>query len=148
MAIKRIGKLPQLGNAYIVDTKIEEIMNKIGVRGVEYAIQNHEFNNRTNNLEDSYGYAVYKDGAIKGSPFVTASKATQKVGGKSGHEEAVNFLKSYTPPYAGWTLVVVAGMVYASFVEFYYGLDVLQSSEVEAKSMADQLLKTIKWESR
>lgn len=149
MAIKRTsGSLPLLSNAKIMDIKMEEVMNKIGRIGVEWAIQNHEFNNRTKNLEDSYGYAVYKNGSIQGNPFVTNQNATKPKGGKYGHEEAIQFLKTYKPPYLGWTLVVVAAMEYAQFVEFYYKLDVLQSSEAEARQAADKLLRNIEWVSR
>lgn len=142
------GPLPNLSTEYILDTKLEEIMNAIGLAGVKWAIQNHGFNNRTHNLEDSYGYAVYKDGVMQGDVFITNPKATQTVRGKSGHDEAIKFLKGYSAATNGFSVVVVAGMEYASFVEFYYGLDVLQSSQVQAEQVANKLLRNIKWESR
>jgi len=149
VATKRTsGKLPLLGNQKIMDIKLEEIMNEIGRIGVSWAIQNHEFNNRTNNLEDSYGYAIYKNGSIQGQPFVTTPKASKSVRGKSGHDEAVKFLQAYDSFPTGWSVVVVAGMEYASFVEFYYGLDVLQGSEMIAKEAADKLLRNIQWTQR
>lgn len=128
-----------------MDVKLETVMNEIGMIGVEWAIQNHEFNNRTNNLEDSYGYAVYKDGIIQGQPFIPNPKATKPKGGKYGHEVTAAYLKNYTPSAVGWAVVIAAGMEYARFVQFYYYLDVLQGSEIVARSAADKLLKNIKW---
>jgi len=150
MAIKRIsGPLPQLANQKIMDTLIEEALHKIGQVGLKAAVQMHEFQNRTHNLEDSYGYAIYKAGTIVGSPVVLNPKATEtkKWKGKSysGHEEAVNFLNGYRPDSSGWTLVVVAGMFYASWVQNYYDLDVLQASQLEAEMAADKFLKGIQW---
>lgn len=147
MAIKRVGKLP-IVDPNIVNENIEKIMHEVGKIGVKWAVQNHEFSNRTGNLEDSYGYAVYFNGTISGSPFVTNPQATQRNEGESGHEEAVRFLSSYRPSNEGWTLVVVAGMSYANFVQFYYGLDVLQGSQVIAMAAIEKLFKETKWLSR
>jgi hypothetical protein len=148
MAIKRKGKLPLLPTEDDFNLKIETIFNKVGRYGVEWAIQNHEFRNRTGNLEDSYGYGVYKNGTIQGEPFITSPKATKPNNGKYGYREARDFLNSYRPSSDGWTLVVIAGMEYASFVQFYFDLDVLQGSEIMAKKEAINLFKKIKWTSR
>ena len=130
-----------------MDTLIEEALHKIGEVGLKAAVQMHEFQNRSFNLEDSYGYAVYKNGAIVGSPVVLNPKATEtkKWKGKSysGHKEAVDFLTEYKPDNMGWTLVVVAGMFYAAYVERYYNLDVLQSSQLQAEMAAEKFLKGI-----
>lgn len=128
-----------------MDTILAEKMAEIGQIGVEWAIQNHEFNNRTNNLEDSYGYAVYKDGQILGEPFVTNKSATSPKDGKFGHDQAIEFLRSYSAYPVGFSVVVCAATAYAEHVEFMYGLDVLQSSEVIARDAADRILKNIKW---
>ena len=149
MAIKRTSTLPLLGKNFNFDISIEKKLRYIGEKGVEFAIHNHEFGNVTHNLEDSYGYAVYKYGNIQGSPFVTNPKATTpKVKGEisySGNSEAINFLQSYKPHPEGWTLVVVAGMFYASFLEFYHMLDVLQDSEAYAENLANAVFRNAQW---
>lgn len=149
MGIKRTsGQLPLFSTNNNLDTKLEEIMNMIGEIGVKWAIQNHEFGNITHNLEDSYGYAVYKYGIIQGAPFVTNQNATEPRDGKYGHQEAIKFLQSFNANTQGWSVVVVAAMQYANFVQFMYGLDVLQGSEIVARQAANKLFKNIKWISR
>lgn len=147
MAIKRKGKLPLIKTDSI-DEKMFKFMRRVGVIGVKWAIQNHEFSNVTHNLEDSYGFAIYKGGAMIGEPFTFNKNATETKDGESGHTEAIKFLSSYNPSTDGWSLVVVAGMSYASFVEFMYGLDVLQGSEMVAKQAFDKQIRKIKWTSR
>ncbi len=150
MAIKRHGSLPLLSKSKIMDTLIEEKLNKIGLAGVKAAIEKHEFNNDTLNLEDSYGYAIYNNGRIIGDPFLfnKQSTKTRKYKGReySGHEETIRLLREYQPETTVWTLVVMAGMRYASFVEDYYKLDVLQASFLVAKGIADKELKNIKFD--
>lgn len=148
MGVSRVGKIPALPSGQALDKRVEDVLHKVGRVGVEYAIQNHEFNNQTNNLEDSYGYAIYKDGSLRGVPFVTTPKAKEPNDGKYGSNEAYSFFASYKPSSNEWVLVVVAGMEYASMVQFYYGLDVLQGSELEARKEIYKRLNNIKWESR
>jgi len=128
-----------------MDTIIAEKLAEIGAIGVKYAIENHEFGNRTHNLEDSYGYAIYKNGAIYGNPFLTNKVATEQNEGVFGHDEADKFLKGYSATTEGWSLVVVAAMPYGNFVQYMYGLDVLQSSELVARNAANQILRKIPW---
>lgn len=148
MAVKRIGQIPQLANEKVINTVILEKLHKIGQEGVKFAIENHQFNNRTNNLEDSYGYAIYNNGTMVEEPFLFNPVATQKANfqGKdySGHEEALKFLRGFKPSSNGWVLVVVAGMPYADFVQEYFGLDVLQGSFMAAKAIADTELKNMR----
>lgn len=150
MGVALQGNLP-LANITAVEEAMYSAMVKIGEIGVEYAVEMHGFKNQTFNLQDSYGYAVYKDGQILGNPMMAQQKATKpnEVGGieYSGREEGLNLLEDFNPPDQGWSVVVVAGMVYASFVEEYYGLDVLQGSEQEAKLAAENVFNNIKWES-
>lgn len=149
MGVVRKGKLP-MTNLTMLDEIMYESMSKIGMIGVETAVDMHGFKNRTFNLQDSYGYAVYNNGQMVGSPMMAQRKALspKEFGGieYSGREEGENLLEGFQAPTQGWTVVVVAGMVYASFVEEVYGLDVLLSSEQEAKLSVDKIFKSIKWE--
>ena len=147
MVVKRQGNLPLLGNQKIMDTIIMEKLNEIGIHGVKTAIEMHKFRNRTFNLEDSYGFGIYYNGALKQEPFTFSSSSTKSVKfeGKEyrGQEEVMKYLQGYKPDNMGWSLVVVAAMPYASFVEDYWNLDVLQTSFMEAKQMADVEMKNI-----
>lgn len=130
-----------------MDTILAEKMAEIGFIGVDWAIKNHEFNNQTGNLEDSYGYAIYKYGQIYGDPFITNKSATVPKDGKFGHDQAMSFLRGYSADPSGWAVVVCAATAYAGHVEYMYGLDVLQGSELVARQAADKILKNIVWRS-
>lgn len=150
MGVKMQGELP-LANIADLEEQMYNAMVKIGEVGVEYAVNMHGFQNQTFNLQDSYGYAIYYNGQMAGNPMMVDKKADypKEVGGLtySGREEGIKALEGFNPPEQGWSVVVVAGMVYASFVEEYYGLDVLLGSEQEAKIYAENILNEIKWES-
>ena len=149
MSLKRTGEIPTLANDKIMQTIVIDALYKLGLIGVKWAIQHHEFHNRSNNLEDSYGFAIYHNGGILGQPFLFDKNATKmvEIHGKkySGYREGKNFLLNFKPSTHNYTLVVTAGLIYASFVEEYYGLDVLQSSYLEVRKQADNVLKNLKW---
>lgn len=130
----RVNKIPSI----VADLKsaILNSLHELGSKGVEYAVKNHEFQNRTFNLEDSYGYAVYENGIIIGSPIMFGKKATKPNGGKFGYSEGEKFLIEQSPS-GIYSLVVVAGMYYAEDVQFYYGLDVIEGSFLRVKSVTE-----------
>lgn len=73
------------------------------------AVDEHNFDNRTFNLEESYGYAVFHNGVM----------ITQRVEGASdGSQKAIDFLVSYTST-KSWELVVIAGADYAANLQGY-----------------------------
>lgn len=89
---------------------------------VEEAIRTNEFVNRTNNLEDSYGAALYYNGMILPETiYYKSPKATttKKWKGKdvSGHEEMIKYLVKFKPTKKGLTLVLVAAMPYGEVLE-------------------------------
>jgi len=147
VSLKRTTPLPLLGNQKIMDTIIEEKLHKIGMDGVKYAIEHHVFKNRTYNLQDSYGYAIYRNGAMVGDPVILDKKATVAIKGMYGYDECVKKLNEFKPESSAWTLVVMAGMYYASYVEEYYGLDVLENSYMHAQERANGEFKNINWSS-
>ena len=123
-------------NQQAIDSSIVNIMTmthraiidefkRLGKIGVEKA-KDHLWQNRTFNLEDSIGFAVYYNGDSVYQE-VDSKKASEKKDGKYGHDEAVNFLNSYSAG-DGYTLVVVAGMYYALPLESVRGYDVLMNS--------------------
>jgi hypothetical protein len=146
MGISRTsGKLNLLG----VNTSgvILTEMIRIGKGAISYAIDNHEFENRTHNLEDSFAFGVYRSGALVHLGNNT-KQAIEPNGyeGKlySGYEEAGKFIRKQSPP-EEWALIVVAAMPYAWDVQEIYKLDVLESSYLEAKSLSSNGFKNMKF---
>lgn len=124
-----------------IDEEIIDRLCRIGEEVVTYAKQippERGFTDRTGNLRSSIGYVICKDGqpinlafeAVKGGHegVHTGQRLAMEIAGK--HPE-------------GYTLIVVAGMNYAAYVESK-GRDVLTSAETEAgklleKHMADMV---------
>lgn len=104
---------------------VDEIAKQLaedGMRAVIKAYETAGFTNRTYNLADSYGSAVYIDGKlIENSVFYFNPKATKskKWYGRvtTGHEELLSFLRSYKSSPKGIQLLVVASMPYGIILE-------------------------------
>lgn len=97
---------------------------------VKIAISTRGYQDRTGDLTNSIGYAVFFDGKIFAEWF-TSGKA-----GQIAREKAYEYGKKQ----GRITLVVVAGMNYASYVESQ-GFNVLASAEQISKTMIPKLLK-------
>jgi hypothetical protein len=95
------------------------------------------FTDRTGNLRSSIGYVVCKDG----QPINIAFEAVKggHVGVNTGQRLALNIAKQYAE---GYTLIVVAGMDYAVYVESK-GRDVLTSAETEAGKLLERELRNL-----
>lgn len=86
----------------------------IGQCAVNSIRANHAYKDQTGNLTSSVGYAIVVDGKIIQASDFTAIKPTAAEGSVSGRQ-FVNNLASQYP--TGITLIVVAGMNYAAWVE-------------------------------
>lgn len=91
-------------------------------QAVHVALQTNEFENRTGNLEDSYGAAVYYDGRmVEGTQYTltpTATKSKNWYGRDiKGSEEIVRYLRTYRPRTKGISMIVVAAMPYGDILE-------------------------------
>jgi len=149
--INRIGTIPNLSQFESeFNNSIEQAFREIGRQAVEWAINHHLYQNRTTNLEDSYGFAVYYMGEMVGEPEIRTPAAVKGVKDyldgeiKTGHDETVRLLNEYEAYPAGWSLVVMAGMFYASFPNLER-FDVLESAELHAEQVAETLLRNITW---
>lgn len=113
----------------------EECIAKIRDRSKE-----ESWIDRTGNLRSSIGYAVY-DYGIK-----QIESAFQIVrNGNEGSSEGKKMISQLGSEYSNaYSLVVVAGMNYASYVEALENKDVLASTELWAKSIVDARLKRAK----
>lgn len=136
------------------DDFVTEVMQSLGDSALDDYVNGHLWNNRTFNLEDSIGYAVYVDGVKKSERFLNESEKAStgnKLSWKAhadngtvfkGRDEAENFIKNYKPT-KRYELIVVAGMFYAAWLEALHGLDVLTNSYQAAKDNSPKEFKNI-----
>lgn len=110
----------------------EESIARIRDRSAEESWIDH-----TSNLRSSIGYAVY-DHASKAIESTFATLGSGAEGSAEGKKMVQELAKEYAKVFA---LVVVAAMNYADFVEAKENKDVLASTELWARSVADGKLK-------
>lgn len=114
---------------------------------LDYAQTRHTFKNQTFNLEDSYGYAIYYNGSIVKKTLSDQKASKPKIhdfDSWNGRNAANAFLDRYpAATESGYTLVVVAGMFYAEWVEKIHRLDVLTGSFNLAQTEIEKLFKQI-----
>lgn len=110
----------------------EEAVARIRDRSAEESWIDH-----TGNLRSSIGYAVYDHASISvESAFATIGSGIE--GSAEGKKMVQELAKEYSKVFA---LVVVAAMNYADFVEAKENKDVLASTELWARSVADGKIK-------
>lgn len=113
--------------------KVEVLINKlsyIGEGALRIARERGSYTDRTGNLRNSTGYVIAVDGQV-----------TTRAGFNSKNEDGAAFAEELARTTDGKAvLVVCAGMNYATYVSAR-GYDVLDSAELEAKALAEKLLK-------
>ena len=113
--------------------KVEVLINKlsyIGEGALRIAREQGSYTDRTGNLRNSTGYVIAVDGQV-----------TTRAGFDSKNEDGAAFAEELARTTEGKAvLVVCAGMNYATYVSAR-GCDVLDSAELEAKVLAEKLLK-------
>ena len=122
-----------------VERQIIESLCRIGEEVVTLAKlipSERGFTDRTGNLRSSIGYVVCKDG----QPIKIAFEAVK--GGHEGVHTGQKLALEVGANSEGYTLVVVAGMNYAVYVESK-GRDVLTSAEKEAEKLIARELADI-----
>jgi len=143
--LTKINDLPDKVRA-IMNNQILAGLRNVREAALKYAQSSHGFKNRTFNLEDSYGAGIYLNGRLI-EKTLSSPKATKPIvrNGVSydGHAAADNFLNTYQSG-DGYTLVVVAGMFYATWVENIHGLDVLTGSYETALEQMKLVWKEIR----
>lgn len=116
-----------------VDTKIVDFLQAVGDRFVDVAHQTKAFQNRTGNLSASIGYGLFIGGSM-----VRSGGFGDGEGGTVGRTILAGKSVGDSP-----TLIVVAGMEYASYVE-RSGYAVLDGARVRIDSIVDSLIATLK----
>jgi hypothetical protein len=124
------------GRAKVIEASLIYYLEYAVSELTEHAITNKGYNDITSNLKSSIGGCVLKDGR----PITYKGFEGQAVGKQTGLE----FLNSLIASVGrGYSIIIVAGMEYATYVENYHGLNVLKKTELAApavlKSMIDEL---------
>ena len=118
------------------------ILKWVGEKAVNEAKENGNYQDHTANLRNSIGYVVSVDGQVVDENF-NASKH----GAEPSNEDPLKYGRTLAVEVAqskrGISLVVVAGMRYASYVESK-GRVVLTSAEQFASQYLPNLLKQLK----
>ena len=141
---KFTGDIDGMFKAFLleVERQIIESLCRIGEEAVSMAKTippERGFTDRTGNLRSSIGYVVFKDG----KPVNIAFEAVKggHVGVHEGQRLAQQIGENYTD---GYTLVVVAGMNYAEFVEAMENKNVLASAELFARKELPGMMSKLK----
>lgn len=110
----------------------------IGSLCVNEARENGRYNNPTGNLRSSIGYEVVVDGQVYEKSVVEMTK-----NGTEGRKEADAYLSRLVSEHkTGISLIVVAGMNYAVYVEGR-GKNVLTSAKLLAERLVPQMLEQL-----
>ena len=89
-----------------------------GEKAIREAYEGREFTNRTYNLHDSYGSAVYYNGALVKSSIRYVGAEMAEEDERYGRNEVNDFFSNYRPKNRkGIDLVIVAAMFYANILE-------------------------------
>lgn len=95
----------------------------------------------TGNLRSSIGYVIVRDREIVKLSDFAPTMATGLDGSAQGKEYAMKLASQMA---GGYTLIVVAGMNYASFVESIASKDVLASAELYAEQRLPGMMEQLK----
>lgn len=109
---------------------------EVGLSAVNTIRQNHAYKDQSGCLTSSVGCAVVVDGEIMEISVFESIKPTGEEGSKAGRSY-VSSLASQFPQ--GITLIVVAGMNYAAYVE-RRGIGGMTGGEIFAKQAVEDLL--------
>ena len=113
----------------------------IGEQCLNKARSTDSYKDQTGNLRSSIGYVIVEDGkVIQASDFAPSEKGTDKAKGQATGKAYASELAARFP--SGITLLVVAGMNYATYVSAK-GYDVLVGAELLADQLTDKLLKDL-----
>lgn len=112
----------------------------IGEECCNHARLNGQYTDRTGCLRSSIGYRLYHNGELVGDGGFGGSQhegiaAAKKAIDRFSNPEGINPV--------GWTLIMVAGMSYATYVEAK-GYNVLHLTEIELNDKIEALCKELK----
>jgi len=131
-----------------VDRQLIETCYRVGEEAIIYARSDHPNNwkDHTHNLRSSVGYGVFVDGKLHTKGGFKQEQPTEIQEGVQldGAATGENLCRQIGEQTTGITLVVVAGMSYAVYVESK-GRDVLTTAELNAqKGMERELADMVR----
>lgn len=101
----------------LIKALISQLAND-GEKAIREAYEGREFTNRTYNLHDSYGSAVYYNGTLVKSSICYVGAEMAEEDDRYGREEVMDFFSHYKPKNRkGIDLVIIAAMFYADILE-------------------------------
>ena len=144
----------------VIEEQILYFLNAVGLKALEIARTNGDYTDRTGNLRSSVGYIVFKGtkpieqgGFDANENEATGDSKDGITGATDGKDLAIELGKELDNPYS---LIVVAGMFYAEYLEWgaYSTIkskrtvnkktyDVLTSARIEAEIYAQQLFNKL-----
>ena len=126
----------------IIERKREAIIYKLGHIGnqvVNMVRQQHKYQDQTGNLTSSVGYVIVVNGEVVQESAFEAILPTAKEGSEAGRSFAHSLANQYPQ---GITLIVVAGMNYAVYVEAK-NLGGMIAGEIKAKDLVQSFLQRL-----
>ncbi len=121
-----------------IERAIVHRLKYIGEACVNEARRAGSYLDQTGNLRSSIGYVITCDGRI-----ISKSSFPVVKSGKEGAHEGLSYAENLAAGFPkGYCLIVVAGMNYAYYVQ-RRGKNVLQTSELKAKSEVSKLLRQL-----
>lgn len=117
-----MAKIKQIAEAAIIES-----LSELAKNSIDYAILGKGYTNRSFNLHDSYGFAIYHNGSLVKKWMNSPEATKQDAQGSTGSQRASDFLDSFDSV-GSWQLIVVAGEFYADWLERVKGLDVLSNA--------------------
>lgn len=134
------GKLDLLNKAIVRD------LGYLGMQCIIKARTLNTYTDRTSNLRNSIGYVIAKHGTVIDSVFPNDTSGTENGKGKKTGEDYAKELANQFP--FGYSLIIVAGMEYASYVEDVRHYEVLEPAKALArmkeKDIAEKIMKSLK----
>ena len=120
---------------------------QLGQSAYETAVQEGKYNDITGNLRSSLGYVISMDGKIvkeggfkridgRGENYEKVFFTTRSGDGSEGGRQGLSYARDLASKHTkGVTLIVVAGMDYASYVNDIHKLNVIDTAEAKVIAM-------------
>lgn len=100
----------------IVEKQIIGDLSSYGNKFINDAYNSKKWKNRTFNLHDSFGYAVYEDGILKKKGYIGSAEATESNKGQSGRQSIDDYFNGYKSN-SLFELVIAVSMSYGKSLE-------------------------------
>ena len=100
----------------VVEKQIINDLSLYGNKFINDAYGSKKWQNRTFNLHDSFGYAVYEEGVLRKSGYIGGVEASKFNKGQSGRQSIEDYFNGYKSK-ALFELVIAVSMSYGKSLE-------------------------------